>query len=122
MFGLDFISGIFGTVLGVVYENATLEIWGRSALRDPDTGSYPLVKLSESAVKIQFDSVTEEMKLEAGYSSNEVLVRMLQQDVVSPPDADSRLVTSRGTYLVRSPIMEDTFRVYWELRCRLNRV
>ena len=122
MFGSDFISGVFGTILDVVYEDATIEVWGRSPTRDVDTGSHPLVKLLEFGAKIQFDSVTEEIKLEVGYSSNEVLVRMLQKGAVVPPNADSRVVTSRGTYLVRSPIVEDTFRIYWELRCRLNRV
>lgn len=122
MFGTDFVSDLFGTVLDVVYEDATLEIWGRSPVRDDSTGSFPLVKLSEAGVKIQFDYMTEEMKLEAGYSSNEVLIRMLQHGIEIPPDADSRIVTARGVHLVRPPITEDTFRIYWELRCRLNRV
>lgn len=121
MFGSDFIPGLFAEILGMVYEDAVLETWDRST-RDAATGSFVLVKQSEQPVKIQIDTMTEEMRLEAGYSSGEILMRMVQDGVTPAPDADSRVRTSRGTFLVRSPITSDSFQTYWELRCRQNRV
>lgn len=115
----DDIQELFGEVLGDIYEDATLEIWGRSETRDPVTGTFPPVLLSEHQVKVQRDECTEAQRQADGYTVGDVRFLILQHGVEAQPDSDCRVLYRGDRYRLFAPIAQDPARVYWDARARL---
>lgn len=120
MLSTNRIQALFGGVLGRIYEGATLEIWGRSTVRDPETGTFPDVRHSVHPVKVQRDACTEAQREQQGYSAEDVRLMVLQSGLTAVPDTDSRIRYRNGEYRVMS-VEEDPARVYWDCRARLVR-
>lgn len=118
MLSTDRIQSMFGRILTSMYEPAQLETWGRSSVRDTQTGEFPYTMQSSTSVRVQRDTCTEQQRAADGYTSSDVRFLVLQSGVSVVLDSDSRLVYRGETYRVFTPIDQDPARAYWDARCR----
>lgn len=115
----DAIQSLFGSVLGsVLYENARLESWAKSSVRDPATGTFPYALSAQADCKVQMDACTEAQRGQDGYAVGDVRFMVLQSDLPTQVNTDSRIAYRGQTYLVMS-VEQDPARVYWDCRARL---
>lgn len=116
MLGGDDIQDMFASVLGGIYEEATLVTMSRGTVRDKETGLFGNTP-SRTAVSVQRDVCTTRQMAQQGYSDKDVRIMVLQSGVSVRPNTDSEIEYRTETYLVMD-VDEDPFRVYWDLRAR----
>ena len=105
------ISALFGDVFGSFYEDGTLT---RHDLVHDGQGGGSSVPTA-TPVKVQVDACTDAMRQQAGYTSADVRLLVMQDGVALVVDTDCR-VTVDGTEYIVAWVQQDPARSYWECR------
>lgn len=109
---------MFGSILSGVYEDAELEYWEQTGTRDPETGLFSAELVSTEYIKVQREECTQEQKGWDGYQADDVRFLVLQQSVCRTMDLDCRIVYRGDKYRVFQPVLQDPFRIYWDVMAR----
>lgn len=106
------ISALFGEVFGQFYLDGTVT---HVALVDDGEGGYTETPSTEAA-KIQQDACTDAQKLEAGYSSHDVRLLILQASLDGLVKNGDRATVLGKTWIIGPTITTDPANSYFECR------
>lgn len=104
------LTALFGTAFGAMYLDGTLH----SSVRTEDGGGSVSRTFTDSAIKVQLDSVTEAMRLEPGYTARDVRLIILQYGAVEPSTEDE--ITAGGRRWALGNISADPANTHWTAR------
>lgn len=104
------IRSIFNSAFSALYLPANLT---RVTLTPDGEGGFSEFT-SETAVRVQQDTITDQMRISGGYSENDARFLILQ-DGTTEVTSDCRLTFEGVTYLLSNP-QQDPARSYWAVR------
>lgn len=107
----DDIKNLFGDVFGEIYDPGTIT---RKVLTNVGGGKMTSVETSRPCL-VQVDACTEAMRLEAGYTNNDVRLLVLQKGHTVEITTDD-YVTARGNVYKVGSVSQDPAESYWECR------
>lgn len=117
----DHIQALFGATLAGLYEDASVSIYHRSTVRDPATGTFPLVHQGDYPAKAQRDECSYAQRQEDGYAHGDKRMLVLQHGfgATFPDQSGEARILYRGEAHRVQSIEEDPARAYWDCRVRL---
>lgn len=105
------IAGLFGSVFGTFYLDATLQ---RVTLVDDGEGGGT-TSTTSVACKVQRDSITEAMRAAGGYTERDARFLILRSPTVGDITSDDRLDFQGQTWALSNP-ESDPGSSYWTVR------
>lgn len=104
------IQSLFGTAFGTFYLPALII----RVVVTPDGSGGVIEQTASIPCRVQQDAVTDQMRLNGGYSETDARFLILQLGV-GPINSDDRLSFNDATYLLSNP-SQDPGKSYWACR------
>lgn len=116
------LGGIFADTFKSIYADAQIHLPNRAPR--PGGGTNKGFVEPSTPAKAQVGPVTEDMRLDQGFSEDDVAIIVLRGSVPEGLEIDSDCeieVEGHGRHRIGTPVRQSTARTHWTLRCTPKR-